>query len=290
MNTIETDGLQLIGHGVSGDVFAIDDQRVVKVFHEPFTFQQVSRAYEDARFIGECGIPTAGAYEMIQSGERFGIVYEYLREPTLLSCIAKGEIKREDAAVKMGKMLKRLHGLPLREGIQTLGDMAGGILERCGAFLSPERRKELLGLIDRFPGCSVLHGDFHENNILVRGDEYLLIDLDSVCTGSPLFEMEHLFCIYKTGIPKGLKLSVSDGERFLMILLANYFDTDDSKLLAEYNEIFTDVSAFSVFFSDILRTPKGMEDATRNTVEEVYPDLIRRLDRASEKYDRLPWR
>ena len=289
MKEIRTDDLPLIGKGVSGSVYRFGEDKALKLFKSSFTQEQVKRAYEVACFIDESGIATAKPYEMVRSGDSFGIVSEYLDSPTLLSLIRDGKISRQDAAGRMGEILRRVHALSAAGQIQTQREMVGGILERCGQYLTDGEITKLLALTGNYPGKHVLHGDFHENNILVRGDEYLLIDLDSVNVGSPLFEMGQLFCIYKTGIPKGLHLSVSDGCRFLRTLLGTYFETDDAGLLETYEEIFTEASYFNVFFSMILRTPEGEEENCREKVREELPRLTERLERLEERFGILPW-
>ncbi len=293
MKEINTEKLRIVGRGVSGDVYALDEDRVVKVFHDFFTEEQVRTAYEVARFIYDSGIPTARAYELISSGGRYGVIYEYLKEPTLFSCVKDGRIDRQTAAAKMGKLLKQVHDIPVNDSIQPLLRMAAGILGHCGDFITRDQKEELLLHIDRFPGKRVLHGDFHEANIFVRGDEYLLVDLDSVCIGSPLFEMEHLFCIYKTGMPKVLTISQEEGCAFLDTLLANYFADWGGAIapgmLEDFKDIFTAVSAFSVFFSKILRCGPGEEDAVKREIEMDYPKLISAFNEAEARYKILPW-
>lgn len=292
MRQISIDGLETAGRGISGDVYRYGNDKVIKVFHDTYTKEQVERAFNVGRFVYDNGIPTARPYEMIRTDDSFGIIAEYVGYPTLLRQIEDGAVSRHDGACGMGPILKKIHALKPAPGIQTEHEMVAGILDRCRSILKDDEISELMKHIDLFPGKDhVIHGDFHENNILVRGDrDYLLIDLDSVCTGSPLFEMLQLFCIYKTGIPKKLRVTPEEGCLFLRTILEIYFDTKDDELLSIYEDIFTDVSLFSVMFSKILRMQKGEEDKIRKEISQDMPALMEAFDRAESKYSLLPWR
>ena len=38
-----------------------------------------------------------------------------------------------------------------------------------------------------------MHGDYHTNNIMVQNDEPVLIDMDTLCMGHPVFELGSMF-------------------------------------------------------------------------------------------------
>ena len=81
-----------------------------------------------------------------------------------------------------------------------------------------------------------------------------------------------------------------EGCLFLRTILEIYFDTKDDELLSTYEDIFTDVSWFSVMFSKILRMQKGEEEQIRKEIQQDLPLLMEAFGRAESKYDLLPWR
>ena len=40
---------------------------------------------------------------------------------------------------------------------------------------------------------TLMHGDYHTNNIMVQNGEPLLIDMDTLCMGHPVFELGSMF-------------------------------------------------------------------------------------------------
>ena len=62
------------------------------------------------------------------------------------------------------------------------------------AHIPAEQGKKLRALIEAVPKQNTLmHGDYHTNNIMVQNGEPLLIDMDTLCMGHPVFELGSMF-------------------------------------------------------------------------------------------------
>ena len=62
------------------------------------------------------------------------------------------------------------------------------------AHIPEEQGKKLRALIEAVPKQNTLmHGDYHTNNIMVQNGEPLLIDMDTLCMGHPVFELGSMF-------------------------------------------------------------------------------------------------
>jgi thiamine kinase-like enzyme len=49
-------------------------------------------------------------------------------------------------------------------------------------------------LIEGIPDSNfIIHGDYHTNNVMVQNGEPLLIDMDTLCMGHPVFELGSMF-------------------------------------------------------------------------------------------------
>ena len=65
------------------------------------------------------------------------------------------------------------------------------------AYLNEQQYNKCLELIKSVPNRSTfVHGDCHFKNIMVQGDDFLLIDMDTLSVGHPIFELASLRCPY----------------------------------------------------------------------------------------------
>ncbi len=291
LRNVSAKGLKKIGGGITGSVYKLNDGQVLKVYADSVMFEEVSHLYDVSVFLEKNGIKTAKAFEIVRSDGTYGIIMEYIDGSPLPRLIAGGDISRQEAARRMGRLLARLHALTPDEGtFPSLDVMFGGLLERCGNRLEPGEKEKIAGAIHQLPyGNVLLHGDFHENNVMVKGDEFYLIDLDSVCAGSPLFEFLQMFCVYQNEIPKEMQkvlcLEPDEVRDFLRTIIEVYFDKAEPSFIDTYYDAFSRMGNFNRFLSRFLMAEgDGSEElriyATEN-IDKVTDELLKSVGELS---------
>lgn len=89
----------------------------------------------------------------------------------------------------------------------------------------------------------MVHGDFQMKNVMLVGDEPMLIDMETISTGQPIFDLQALYVTYisfSEDCPDNLSsfLGISDdlGEPIWNSILEKYFDTADKAELSAIND------------------------------------------------------
>lgn len=89
----------------------------------------------------------------------------------------------------------------------------------------------------------MLHGDYHTNNIVMQNDEVLIIDMDTLCVGHPIFELASMylgFVAFGEVDPNVtlsfLKLPHETAVRFWKKALAKYLGTRDPEAVRAVEE------------------------------------------------------
>ncbi|MCR4814384.1 MAG: aminoglycoside phosphotransferase family protein [Lachnospiraceae bacterium] len=64
-------------------------------------------------------------------------------------------------------------------------------------YIPSEACLQLLKLTEKIPDShTLLHADYHLKNILISDDELMLIDMDTLCAGDPIFELATIYNSY----------------------------------------------------------------------------------------------
>lgn len=64
-------------------------------------------------------------------------------------------------------------------------------------YLTPEEFQKVIGFIDSIPDRDTfLHGDFNSKNVMLKGDEFQLIDIGDAAYGHPVFDIAGLILVY----------------------------------------------------------------------------------------------
>ncbi len=192
LRELSIEGCEFIGRGSFGIVYRLDPETVVKVYREGVKLEQLQeeKRCATAAFVHE--LPTAIAYDTVKVGNSYGNVYELLNAVTVGRAVCDDNSRAEELGRKMGRLLKKIHETEMEPGVlPRISDRLRGrvdIIEE-GQHLSHEDADLMRQVLDAVPEKNtVVHGDFHEGNVMVQNGELILIDLDSICVGNPFYD------------------------------------------------------------------------------------------------------
>ena len=195
---ISVDGCEVIGQGANGKVYRIDRDTIVKVYLNPDSLPDIHRERELARKAFVLGVPTAIPYDVVRVGEGYGSVFELLNAKSFAKLIIT-EPARIDEVIKMSvDLLKKIHSTELKPGdIPDMKAVALDWAEFMKDYLPADKFEKLYSLVSAVPEDNhMLHGDYHVKNVMLQEGEALLIDMDTLCTGSPVFELGSMYNAY----------------------------------------------------------------------------------------------
>ena len=196
---LSVEGCEVIGQGANGKVYRIDADTIVKVYYKPDALPDIERERELARTALILGIPTAIPYDIVKIGEGYGSVFELLNAKSFAKLIQDDPGKTDEVIAMSVDLLKKIHGTLVNP--DKMPDMKK-VAQNWAAFLKdylPEENfNKLVSLVDGVPeDLHMLHGDYHLKNIMLQDEEVLLIDMDTLCTGHPVFEFASVFNAYQ---------------------------------------------------------------------------------------------
>ena len=195
--TLSVEGCEVIGQGANGKVYRIDPDTIVKVYYNPDSLPEIQRERELPRAAFVLGIPTAIPYDIVRVEGGYGSVFELLNAKSLAQLIAGGMSVDEAAGISI-ELLKQIHATVVKPG--TMPDMKAVALDWADFlkdYLPAEQQKKLHALVAAVPEDEhMLHGDYHLKNVMLQNGETLLIDMDTLCHGHPIFELASMFNAY----------------------------------------------------------------------------------------------
>ena len=194
---LSVDGCQVIGEGANGIVYRTDSDTIVKVYKNPDSLEEIHNERELARKAFVMGVPTAIPYDVVQVGDLYGSVFELLDAKSFGNLLNEG-VDTEELAKESVEILKAMHSTKLKDGeLPSKKKEAMKWVEYDLDILPEEIGKKLYKLFCDIPETSnMLHGDFHIKNIMQQNGENLLIDMDTLSMGHPIYEFAAIFAAY----------------------------------------------------------------------------------------------
>ncbi len=239
---ISLDGAEVIGQGANGKVYRINDDTIVKVYLNPDSFGDIKRERDLAKKAFVLGIPTAISYDIVRVGEGYGTVFECLNAKSLAKLVLAEPDKLDYYLDLYVDLLKKIHGTEVKEGdMPDMRETAVKWAEFDKDYLPEKTGEKLLSLVKAVPKSNrMMHGDYHLKNVMMQDGEVLLIDMDTLCVGNPVFELGSMFNAYEgfssldysvsasfLGIPHELAVKVWEKS------LIKYIGTSDKEKFTE---------------------------------------------------------
>lgn len=239
---MSVDGCEIIGEGANGLVYRIDNDTVIKVYKNPDSLDEIRNERELARKAFVMGVPTAIPYDVVKVGDLYGSVFELLEAESFAKLVNKDPDSIEELAAQSVEILKTIHAILLQKG--TLPDKKQEALswvERCRPYLDSTAYEKLNKMMSEIPDSdTMLHGDYHVKNIMRQHGENLLIDMDTLAQGHPIFEFTAIFlaylgfsCVDRENVHGFLGIKYEYAERFWNATLKSYFADKDEAFIEE---------------------------------------------------------
>lgn len=229
---ISVDGCEIIGKGAYGTVYRIDEDTVVKKYESPEALSMIENEKKLAKTAFVAGIPTAISFDIVKIGNTYGSVFELLKAKTFNDLIKENPSEADKTIRKYTELIRQVHSISLAPG--TLPSAKAEYLKKVDN-IRPLLSEELYGRMKEFyesipEDDHVIHGDLQMKNIMLSGDEPMLIDMDTLSQGLPIFDLGGIYlayvafveddpenCLHFFGIDKDMSYRICSG------VLDNYF-------------------------------------------------------------------
>ena len=192
---VSVEGCEEIGRGANGTIYRIDQDNVVKVYNNADALDDIQHEREVARIALILGIPTAISYDVVKVGESYGSVFELLNAKSFSKILETEPEKLDWCVNEFVEMLKKIHSTQVPEGkLPAVKETAVGWAEFMKDYLPEEAAEKLINLVKEVPDDDhMIHGDYHTKNLELQNDEVLLIDMDTLAVGHPIFEFGSMY-------------------------------------------------------------------------------------------------
>ncbi|MDO5445379.1 MAG: phosphotransferase [Eubacteriales bacterium] len=187
---ISIEGCEIIGRGSNGTVYRTDPETIVKVYNNPDSLPEIQNERRLARYAFVHGIPTAISYDIVRVGETYGSVFELLNATSLSKMIVRDPDHLKEYVGEFVDLLKTIHEQESSPGdVPSVKETYLGYARFLKEYLPEKSFSKLLDLISAVPeNCHLIHGDYYANNVMFQDGNPVLIDMDTLSCGDPVFE------------------------------------------------------------------------------------------------------
>ena len=198
LRSISVDGCPEIGRGAIGTVYRLDADTIVKVYQIPDCLPMIENEQKRAKQAFIRGIPTAISYDIVRVGDKYGSVFEMVKAENCNDRLIKDPDHKDDIIRQYVKLVKAVHAVEMKPGeLPDAREIYNGYLDDIAGIMPKDMVRRLLSLLEAMPeDLHTVHGDIQMKNVMLSESEPLFIDMESLCTGNPVFDFAGLWVAY----------------------------------------------------------------------------------------------
>ena len=218
----QSTGLQKIAEGREAEMFAWGDGKILRLMRgsDPSERARMERDVLVLKGAAERGLRVPAVYGTAEEMGRPGVIMERIDGPDLLTLIGRQPWKVWWVGGINGRAHAAMHEVVAPSELESTRDQITRHLKQSPLVPPAVAEVALKALADLPEGDRLSHGDFHPANILMDGDEPVIIDWSNVSRGDPAADIARTLVILKSGepppgTPLPLKLMALFGRRLL---------------------------------------------------------------------------
>ena len=237
LKTISLEGAEIIGEGYFSTVYRIDKDMIIKVFERTSDPEQIERELRLAKEAFVLGVPTAISFDIVKvDNGKLGVRFEMLDCMSLKTAVATYPDKIKEYVDKYAALLKKINSTEcLNPNIPDIKELTLKKIEKIKPFLEEKYYLKAKKMIEKVEDRKTfVHGDCHFKNIMIQQGEFILIDMDTLSVGHPIFELAALYapyCAFNEDEPGNSErffgIKNEDAIRLYNATLDRYFGKDD---------------------------------------------------------------
>ena len=284
---MSVEGCEFIAKGANGAVYRYDAETILKTYFAKDALPEIKQERENARRAFVLGINTAIPYGIVRVGDGYGTVTELLNAVSVTKLIRANPDDLSEAVKYYVDMLKSIHAVEVEDGeVPDMKEIALDWARFVTAHIPEEQGRKLISLIEAVPKQNTLmHGDYHTNNIMVQNGEPLLIDMDTLCMGHPVFELGSMFYAFvgyseldHQNMMDFFGYSFETAGKFLNTSLKMYLGTEDETVCQKVMEKAMVIGYTRMLRRTVRRPNEADSPAKIARCKEMLAELLNNVD------------
>ncbi len=287
---LSVDGCKVIGQGAKGTVYRYDEDIIVKVYNDFVDLDKIKKERELAKSAFVMGIPTAIPYDIVKVGDKFGSVFELLDAKSYSQLIDEDPDNFDKYVGEFVDLLKIIHSTEVvKPDIPSIEDWVGRWKGRALPCFDEAKQQKIEALLDGIEKrTTMIHGDYHTNNVMSFNNETLLIDMDTLAYGNPVYELANVYMTMvgfgekdKSLIENFLGIPCEKANKVWNKFIVLYTGIEEPEKIEEVENKVKLICYFHLMSHFINHGYNGDEEATQEIIkyyQEKLEELLEKVD------------
>jgi uncharacterized protein (TIGR02172 family) len=178
-----------IAQGLTAEVYVWDETRILKLFREGRSPEQVAREAHIARMVHAAGLPVPAVGEIVEVDGRRGLIYERVDGLSMTDSISRRPWTASRSARRWAELHADMHARGAMQELPSQREDLANHIQAARILPADSQRAALRALATMPDDDRLCHGDFWPGNILMSSRGPIIIDWIDATRGDPLADV-----------------------------------------------------------------------------------------------------
>lgn len=175
-----------MARGRTADVYAWEENSVLKLFHDWFKLEDIEYERRIADAVCASGVDAPAVTGLIQVAGRNGLIYERVDGQSMTTALLRKPWRVFDLARLLAELHVQMHKSRFASDVPSQREKIQAKIEHLKTLSAPQKESLLKRLALLPDGDRVCHGDFHPGNVLLTSKGACTIDWMDATRGNPM--------------------------------------------------------------------------------------------------------
>ncbi len=189
---------KMMCQGNTAEVLLFDETKILKLFRKNFPLEIIETEYNIAKKISSELEFVPKVFEIIEYKNRYGILYEKMNGKDMIVEMFRKPYKIGDYSKALAAVHVKIHKIVTDLGL----DVKDRLLQNIDAttdLSSQEKESIAVYLKTLSDGKSLCHFNFHPGNVMIKGNEFYVIDWMTACKGDAISDVARTYLLLRYG-------------------------------------------------------------------------------------------
>ncbi|MDE6597071.1 MAG: phosphotransferase [Clostridia bacterium] len=189
---------KLICQGNTAEVFLYDKNKILKLFRKDFPLEIISTELDIAKLISSDLVFVPKVFVLVKYKNRYGILYEKISGKDMIAEMLRKPFKIRSYSKALADTHAKIH----TSTVDLSSDIKDKLINNINATtdLSKQEKDKIVSYIKTLPdGKALCHFDFHPGNVMIKNNEFYVIDWMTACNGNAASDAARTYFLLRYG-------------------------------------------------------------------------------------------
>lgn len=189
---------KLLCQGNTAEVFLYNETKILKLFRKDFPLEIITTEFNVTKEISSCLAFAPKAFELVEYKNRYGILYEKINGKDMIADMIHKPYKIRSYSRELANTHAKIHSATAELDLDIKSKLINSI--NAAADLSAQEKEKIISYIKTLPdGKALCHFDFHPGNVMIKNNEFYVIDWMTACSGNAVADVARTYLLLRYG-------------------------------------------------------------------------------------------